>query len=324
MLVVNYQQAEVQALVGGKAAGFAGFNRALDARRQIGSMIKPVIYLEALEQAGRFQLATLLQDQPLSLKSNNQNWQPQNFDQQFRGAVNLNRSLAESLNVPTVRLGLQLGLPKVQDGLRRLGLNRNVHLHPSSLLGALELSPWEVSQLYQTIANNGVYQPLATVQAVTDQDGYALHQRSSQRYVRYSPQAVYLLQHALIEAGLTGTARSLQQRFANQQLAGKTGTSSDYRDSWFSGFDQDSLLTVWLGQDDNQATGLTGGSGALRVFTDYFAEKGVHSIIRYMPEGISWQAFSRKTGLPVLDNCANPLLLPAISGEISALSACDD
>lgn len=323
MLVVDYQQAAIQALVGGKTAGYAGFNRALEARRPIGSLIKPPIYLEALAQRGRFTLGTLLDDSPISLRSNNQDWQPQNFDKQFRGPVSLMRALADSRNLPTVRLGLQLGMPKVQDALRRLGLERRVNLYPAALLGAVDLSPYEVTQLYQTIANNGVHQPLATVQAVTDQHGAVVYQRTSLKTQRYAAEDVYLLHYALIEATLTGTAQSLTRTWPQPTFAGKTGTSNDYRDSWFAGFDQDTLVTVWLGRDDNKSTGLTGGSGALRIFADYFRQKGKHNLIRYMPEQVEWQRFSTKSGLPVPEHCPNSWLLPAHKASVLQLAGCD-
>lgn len=323
MLVVDYQQAAIQALVGGKTAGYAGFNRALEARRPIGSLIKPPIYLEALAQRGRFTLGTLLDDSPISLRNNNQDWQPQNFDKQFRGPVSLMRALADSRNLPTVRLGLQLGMPKVQDALRRLGLERRVNLYPAALLGAVDLSPYEVTQLYQTIANNGVHQPLATVQAVTDQHGTVVYQRTSLKTQRYPAEDVYLLHYALIEATLTGTAQSLTRTWPQPTFAGKTGTSNDYRDSWFAGFDQDTLVTVWLGRDDNKSTGLTGGSGALRIFADYFRQKGKHNLIRYMPEQVEWQRFSTKSGLPVPEHCPNSWLLPAHKASVLQLAGCD-
>lgn len=323
MLVVDYQQAAIQALVGGKTAGYAGFNRALEARRPIGSLIKPPIYLEALAQRGRFTLGTLLDDSPISLRNNNQDWQPQNFDKQFRGPVSLMRALADSRNLPTVRLGLQLGMPKVQDALRRLGLERRVNLFPAALLGAVDLSPYEVTQLYQTIANNGVHQQLAAVQAVTDQHGAVVYQRVSPKSQRYPAEDVYLLHYAMIESTLTGTAQSLARTWPQPTFAGKTGTSSDYRDSWFAGFDQDTLVTVWLGRDDNKSTGLTGGTGALRVFADYFRQRGKHNLIRYMPEQVEWQRFSTNSGLPVPEYCPNSWLLPAHKATMLQLAACD-
>ncbi|WP_166837214.1 penicillin-binding protein 1B [Rheinheimera pleomorphica] len=324
VIVADYKQAEITAMLGSKDAGQGGFNRAVDARRQIGSIIKPVIYLEALAQRGRYTLATPLQDEPIRLRSNDQDWQPQNFDKQYRGQVLLVDALANSLNVPTVRLGLQLGLPAISDGLRKLGLMRKVKLHPAALLGAIELSPLEVTQLYQTIANNGLHQQLSTVQAVTDHSGHPLYLRQHQLTRRYNPEEVYLLQYALIQAAKTGTAKALQTAFPGVVLAGKTGTSSDYRDSWFSGFDQDSVTTVWLGRDDNKAIGLTGATGALGVFSRYLSLHGTNSLLRAMPEQVSLQAFSAKTGYPQAQNCFNVLLLPAISVEMPVMSECID
>ena len=322
VIVANYQQAEIIAMVGSKDAVQGGFNRAIDAKRQIGSIIKPVIYLEALAQQGRYSLASMLEDVPIRLRSNDQDWQPQNFDKQHRGPVMLIDALANSLNVPTVRLGLQVGLPAVGDGLRKLGLRRKVKLHPAALLGAIELSPLEVTQLYQTIANNGLHQQLTTIQAITDSSGHVLHLRDTPLTRRYKEEEVYLLQYALKQAAKTGTAKALQAAFPGQILAGKTGTSSDYRDSWFSGFDQDTLTTVWLGRDDNKAIGLTGSTGALGVFSQFYRQHGVNSMLRVIPDKISLQAFSLKTGYPQGSNCFNILLLPAISVEMPVMSKC--
>lgn len=323
VLVVDYQYAAIKALVGGKRAGYAGFNRALDANRPIGSLIKPPVYLEALAQHGRFSLATMLEDSPIQLRNNNQDWQPQNFDQRFRGPVPLVRALADSLNVPTVRLGLQLGLPRVQESLKRLGLERRLTLYPAALLGAVDLSPLEVTQLYQTIANEGMHQALATVVAVTDQQGTLLYQRARPQTQRYSREDIYLLNYALLESTLSGTAQSLTRHWSRPTFAGKTGTSNDYRDSWFVGFDQETLVTVWLGRDDNQSTRLTGSTGALRVFTDYFRQQGSHNLIRYMPEAIEWQRFSIRTGVPVAEHCPQSWLLPAYKGAEPISRNCD-
>lgn len=324
VVVANYRQAEIIAMLGSKDAVQGGFNRAIDAKRQIGSIVKPVIYLEALAQRGRYTLASLLEDVPIRLRSNDQDWQPQNFDKQYRGPVMLIDALANSLNVPTVRLGLQLGLPTISDGLRKLGLRRKVKLHPAALLGAVELSPLEVTQLYQTIANNGLHQQLTTLQAVTGYDGHPLYVREHQLTRRYNEQEVYLLQYALMQAAKSGTAKSLQTAFPGLTLAGKTGTSSDYRDSWFSGFDQDRLTTVWLGRDDNKTIGLTGSNGALSVFSRLYRQLGVNTLLRAMPEQVSLQAFSLKTGYAQAQNCFNVLLLPAISVEMPVGSECTE
>ncbi|MEE2023336.1 penicillin-binding protein 1B [Alkalimonas mucilaginosa] len=268
VVLANYQQGGLTAMVGGRDPRYAGYNRALDARRQIGSLIKPVIAIEALAQPERFDLQTTLLDAPIQLRSNQQDWQPQNFDQTFRGEVTLLDTLVYSYNVPMVRLGLQLGMPQVAAALSRLGLQRRITLHPAALLGAIELSPLEVTQLYQTLANHGVHQTLASIAVVTDQQGTVLYQHQPAPIRRYSEEATSLLYDAMQQSVQRGTARSLGQHFPH--LAGKTGTSSDYRDSWFVAMDDANVITVWLGRDDNISTGLTGGSGALQLTRHFY------------------------------------------------------
>ncbi|MDP4527808.1 penicillin-binding protein 1B [Alkalimonas delamerensis] len=268
VVVADHQHAAITALISGRDPRFAGYNRVMEARRQIGSLIKPVIAIEALAQPERFDLTTPLLDAPIQLRSNQQDWQPQNFDQQFRGEVSLLDTLVYSYNVPMVRLGLQLGMPSVAAALSRLGLERRVRLHPSALLGAVELTPLEVSQLYQTLANQGVHQTLASIAVVTDQQGHLLYQRPQTPIRRYSVEATANVHLAMQQSVLRGTARVLGQQFP--QLAGKTGTSSDYRDSWFVVMDAQHVVTVWQGRDDNVSTGLTGSSGAMRLALQYY------------------------------------------------------
>lgn len=324
LIAADYTSGEIRAMVGSRQPSLAGFNRAIDARRQIGSIIKPIIFLQALSQTGRYTLASQLDDSPIRLRSNDQDWQPQNFDKTYRGPVTLLDALIYSLNVPTVRLGLQLGLPAVNQGLHKLGLQRKVNLHLAALLGAVELSPLEVTQLYQTIANKGLHLPLSTLYAITDQNGVLLYQRSAKLSRRYSEQHTYLLNYALQQASAKGTAKSLKTTFPSDTFAGKTGTSSDYRDSWFAGFDQHTLVTVWLGRDDNKAIGLTGSTGALPVFANFFKVAGVESLQLTPPEQVSLQHFSSSTGYPVPESCINVLLLPAISVEMPVGSECED
>lgn len=323
MVVTDYQQGALKAIVGGRNTSFAGYNRAISAQRQIGSIIKPVVYLTALMQPARFHLGTVLADTPLNLKSGGRNWQPLNYDKKFRGNVPLIQALSESLNIPTVRLGLQLGLPALGQSLQKLGLQREVKLQPSSLLGAVEMSPLEVAQLYQTIANKGQYLELAAISAVTGQLGEPVYQRKVKAQSKIDASASYLLQYALQQATQTGTAQSLSQQFPRQRFAGKTGTSSDYRDSWFTGFDHETGVTVWLGRDDNKEIGLTGGSGALPVFSYYFQQIGANSLFRGVPENVTKQFVSKDSGRFVAESCVNVLLLPVIWGEMPLQTSCD-
>ncbi|WP_430457329.1 penicillin-binding protein 1B [Rheinheimera sp.] len=323
MLVTDYQRGALKAIIGGRQMQYAGYNRALSARRQIGSIVKPVVYLGALQQPQQFHLGSVLQDSPLNLRSGSRSWQPQNYDKKFRGPVPMVTALSQSLNIPTVRLGMQLGLPVLAGNLRKLGLERDVQLQPSSLLGAVELSPYEVAQLYQTMANKGLYLPLAAVSAITTQNGQVLHQRKALSEQRVAQEPLYLLQYALNQATQNGTAGALAQQFPRVRFAGKTGTSSDYRDSWFSGFDHETAIVVWLGRDDNQAIGLTGGSGALPVFSGYFARMPPNSLFRAVPDKIRKQFISKLSGRVVAESCVNVLLLPVISVEMPLSNTCD-
>ncbi len=323
MLVTDYQRGALKAIIGGRQMQYAGYNRALSARRQIGSIVKPVVYLGALQQPAEFNLGTILQDTPMNLRSGSRNWQPLNYDKKFRGPVPIVTALSQSLNIPTVRLGMQVGLPKLADNLQQLGLARDLQLQPSSLLGAIELSPFEVAQLYQTLANKGQYLPLAAVSAITTTEGRVLHQRQLKSEQRIAQEPLYLLQYALQQATQQGTAAALSAQFPRTRFAGKTGTSSDYRDSWFSGFDHETGIVVWLGRDDNQAIGLTGGSGALPVFAGYFSRMPPNSLFRAVPDKIRKQFISKLSGRPVAESCVNVLLLPVISVEMPLSGTCD-
>lgn len=323
VVATDYQQGGLKAIVGGRNTSFAGYNRAISARRQIGSIIKPVVYLTALAQPTRYSLGSVLADTPLSLRSGSKNWQPHNYDKKFRGNVPIVEALSQSLNIPTIRLGLQLGLPAVAQSIGKLGVSREFHLQPSSLLGAVEMSPLEVAQMYQTIANKGQYKPLAAIEAIGAADGRVVYQRKVKAEPRFQASAAYLLQYAMQQSTQTGTAQALSTQFPESRFAGKTGTSSDYRDSWFSGFDHETGLTIWLGRDDNQAIGLTGGSGALPVFVNYFKHNSPNSLFRAVPENVRRQSISSNSGHFVQDSCVNVLLLPVIWGEMPVQENCD-
>src|SRR5690606_4118803 len=171
VIVTNPHNAEVRALVGGKRTGFDGFNRALDARRQIGSLVKPAVHLAAFD-TGRYTLATQLEDEPVALElDNGQTWAPTNFDDEVNGQVTAVRALAESLNLATVHLGLEIGVDRVARTLERLGVEPPRRLYPSLLLGAIELTPYDVAEMYNTIANGGFRTPLKAVRTVVDGEG---------------------------------------------------------------------------------------------------------------------------------------------------------
>ncbi len=323
LLVTDTQNGEVQALVGGRDPRFEGFNRALDAHRPIGSLIKPVVFLTALQQPQSYTLATLLDDSPLLLQQpGTDDWQPQNYDKEFHGQVPLRMALARSYNVSTARLGLQLGVPSVLDNLRRLGVDHELPGYAASLLGADAFSPLEVAQIYQTLAGGGFRTPLRAIREVLTFDGLPL-----QRYPLAVEQVVdapssYLLVTALQDVVRQGTAQGLHRYLpAELGIAGKTGTTDDFRDSWFAGFSGDRLGVVWVGRDDNQPAGLTGASGAMTVWAEMMAGLALEPLILPVPDGIERVWIDPQSGLRSVAGCPDAVELPFVAGSAPAESA---
>ena len=272
MVISDRKQAEVRALVSGRDVKFSGFNRALDADRPIGSLVKPAVYLAALE-AG-YQLDTLLNDKKIVLKnSTGQRWQPKNYDRKFRGQVSLEEALFKSLNVPTVNLGMQVGLSHVINSLYKLGVKEKIKAYPSLVLGSVSLSPFQVAQMYQPLTMQGQYQSLKMIRAISAKEGLLLYQRNQHKEQRFSTNAVKKLTDTLHKVTTEGTARSLRWRNPEQHFSGKTGTTNNLKDSWFVGFDQQEVVTTWVGRDDNRSAKLTGSSGALVLFSTYMKQK---------------------------------------------------
>ncbi|HFQ4929787.1 penicillin-binding protein 1B [Vibrio vulnificus] len=321
-VAVDRTSGEIRAMVGGKRTGYDGFNRAINASRPIGSLVKPAVYLTALEQPEKYTLATTLQDTPLSLKgSKGSVWEPRNFDRHFRGDVPLYQALAKSLNVPTVRLGMQLGIDQVSDTLARLGVNRNeIRPVPSMFLGAFSLTPLEVAQMYQTLTNSGRKAPLTALRSVVDLEGHVLYQSLPKSSPAVNEQAAWLTTYAMKQGVAQGTGRYLQNQFAWAALAGKTGTSNDSRDSWFVGVDGREVTTIWLGRDDNQPTKLTGASGALRVYAEYLKQRTPEKLILPWPKEITTLGYQQKSDGELSLDCSSQFTLPVWDkqGELKA------
>ena len=317
VLVTEPANGEVAAVVGGRKVRFAGFNRALNAVRPIGSLIKPAVYLTALEQPERYTLISLLDDEPVTLKwPNGDTWSPQNYDHQSHGQVPLYVALAHSYNLATVRLGLEIGVDKVLDTVRKLGVLRSLNRYPSVLLGAAELTPLEVTQMYQTIANGGFRSPLRAIREVLTAEGEPLQRYPLDIEQAADPAAVYLLDRALQKAVEEGTGRALYQKLSpSLQIAGKTGTTDELRDSWFAGFGGERLAVVWVGRDDNKSTGLSGSSGALRVWRDMIEKMGARPLELVAPEQIRQVWVEPGSGLRSGESCPDAVWLPFIEGS---------
>ncbi len=316
-VVLDSQSGEVRALVGGRDPGYAGFNRALDAVRPVGSLIKPAVYLSALMQPDRYTLLTPLDDAPLTLKMDDGKlWRPQNYDKKSHGLVPLHRALAKSYNLSSVRLGLAVGLDRVSGLLREMGISRPITPVPAMLLGAVSLSPLEVAQLYQGFAAGGFYSPLRAIRAVQSSTGEPL-----QRYPLTVHQAVpagpvYLLNRNLQEVVRNGTGRGLSSYLdPSLNIAGKTGTTDDLRDSWFAGFSGDQVAVVWLGRDDNRPAGLSGSRGALQVWGDMMEPLEPAPLELLKPDSIETVWIDPGSGFVADESCSEARRFPFIEGS---------
>jgi len=268
-VVIRTDNGEVAAMVGDRKTSFSGYNRALKARRPVGSLLKPFVYLTALESPEQYSLASLLDDVEIIVsQKGSPDWRPQNYDGREHGKTMLIDALAHSLNLSAVRVGMDLGVPKVTETIRRVGYDDDISEYPSMLLGAVPMTVMDVGQLYLTLATGGFKTPIKGIRSVLSNDNEPLVRYPLDIEQVVEPEFNTLITYALQEVVRRGTARSISNGFRyDYGFAGKTGTTNDYRDSWFAGFSGNYLTVVWVGRDDNKPIGLTGASGAAQVWS---------------------------------------------------------
>ena len=315
---------EVLAVVGSRDPDDPGFNRALDAMRPIGSLAKPAVYLAALSHPDRYTLASPVSDAPVRVTDEEgKDWIPRNYDGRSHGRVPLYEALARSYNQATVRIGMDIGIDEVADSLHRLGVGRRIGVYPAMMLGAFDLSPIEVAQMYHTLASGGFQVPLRTIREVTDARGGKLSRYGVAVSRGVAPEINFLVVNALEAVMREGTGRHASRRLpAGFVSAGKTGTTDDLRDSWFAGFGGDRLAVVWLGHDDNTPAGLTGASGALPVWTELMRRIEAASLDPLPPPGIEWHWVDVQSGHRTPAGCPAARKLPFVSGSEPAPGGC--
>ncbi|MGI8560359.1 MAG: penicillin-binding protein 1B [Luteimonas sp.] len=304
VVVTNVHDGEVVAVVGGRDVAMPGFNRAIEAQRPVGSLLKPFVYLLALATPERYSLATWVDDSPITVTlGNGKRWNPGNSDGRSHGSVRVIDALARSYNQATVRVGMAVRPERLVSLLQQLaGIPATPN--PSLILGAVDQSPYAMAQLYQFLASDGEIQPLYAVRGVLDPDGRVL-----KRYDKAPPRpddgdrtAARLVTTALQHAVTSGTARQLlNDGLGKLNAAGKTGTSNDGRDSWFAGWTGDHLAVVWVGNDQNETTGLYGATGAMRIWSGLFSRLP-SAPLEVGDTGLDWQwvaqGYSTDSGCP--------------------------
>ncbi len=316
VVVTDTRTGEVLAIVGDRDPRYPGFNRALDAVRPIGSLIKPAVYLTALRDPERYTLSTAIDDGPIRIQGPNGTiWSPKNYDGRSHGTIPLFAALIHSYNQATVRLGMALGFEAIADTLERLGATREVPAYPSMLLGAVGFTPFEMAGMYQTLASGGFRTPLRAIREVTTAEGQPLGRYPLDVEQTLEPAPVAALVSALREVTRSGTARSLQARLPDGlDVAGKTGTTDDLRDSWFAGFSGDRLAVVWLGRDDNRTIRLSGSSGALVVWGDILASIPTTGLLPSASDDVEYHWIDAETGLLSEAGCPGAVELAYVRG----------
>ena len=315
-IVIDSFSGEVVATIGSTKPNNYGFNRAINAVRPIGSLVKPFIYLSALQHYSKYNLSTLLDDSKLSVSlPGGKLWEPNNFDKKFHGNIPLHVALSESYNVATTRLGMDLGFSVVQETFTKLGIKKKIPKYPSIFVGSFEMTPLEAIQAYQTIASEGFYSPLNSIRTVESSEDVLSLSYPYKVEQRFRPEPIYLLKFVLKQTFISGTSRGFSSRVIEKwKTGGKTGTSDDQRDSWFVGYAGNYLMVVWLGFDDNRKSPLTGRTGALQVWKNFMSRLDPIAYEVRKPSRIRYEWVDTKDGLLSGERCKGSILIPFVEG----------
>lgn len=306
LVIVDVHRGEVRALVGGRDFPRRPFNRAVTARRQAGSTFKPLVYLSAFQRdPARFTPTSMLEDRPLAIRSGDDVWEPENQDQRFRGAVTVRTALERSLNVPTVRLAMDVGIDAVADTAAAAGWHGALPRVPALALGVADTTLLDLAGVYTAFPRMGARLAPHLVRGATGRDGALVYRRDTTPLPVGDPQAAYLVHHLMEGVVDRGTARRLRTQGFTGPLAGKTGTTNDFRDAWFVGYSPDLLAAAWVGFDDGRPVKLPASATALEVWSA--AMKPILTARRSarfpVPSGITFAEVDPASGLLATDAC---------------------
>lgn len=272
MITIQPGTGYVKALVGGRSYSKTQFNRAIQARRQPGSLFKPFVYVTAMDPARgnqAFTAATVLDDEPIAIQSGSSVWRPQNYDNRFHGRVTVRTALVHSYNIPAVRAAIDAGVPNVIKTASSIGIESKLQPYPSISLGSFEVTPLEIAFAYSAFANLGVKAEPVSILAVVTRDGQLLESRNV-KMKRVAPADVcYVINDILQDVFDYGTATKARGLGFERRFAGKTGTTNNYRDAWFVGYSPRILSLVWVGFDDGKSVRLAGGDACVPIWTTH-------------------------------------------------------
>jgi penicillin-binding protein 1B len=322
LVMTDVHNGDVLAVIGSRDVAAPGFNRAVEAQRQVGSLIKPFVYLLALAQPDTWSLASWVDDAPITVPlGRGKRWSPGNSDNRSHGRVHVIDALAHSYNQATVALGMKVDPQRVADLIKVLaGIQADPN--PSLLLGATDQSPYAMAQAYQFLASGGEIQPLHAVRGVIDAQGRVLNRydKTPTAAQKGDSIAAHLISVALQDVVTEGTGRQLlADGLGRLSPAGKTGTSNDGRDSWFAGYTGDHLAVIWMGNDQNEQTGLYGATGAMRVWSGIFSRLP-SAPLQVSNEGLDWQWVAESAAVDA--SCPGARRFPFVAGYAPARQDC--
>ncbi|OGP76218.1 MAG: hypothetical protein A2Z13_05630 [Deltaproteobacteria bacterium RBG_16_64_85] len=320
LVAVDPATGELTAMVGGRGYGETQFNRAADARRQPGSAFKPFVLLAAMEQAvrgkGKITLASPLSGEPLSVNTPEGSWTPGNFEGKEYGTISVRRMIEDSVNTAAVRLAMQVGLPEVVSAARDAGVASRLSPVPSLALGSFEVTPVELAYAYATFASGGRRHKPFPLEAIVGPGGETVYAEKAGVEQAVDPRAAWLVTSALEGAVERGTGRAARASGIGFPVAGKTGTTDNYRDSWFAGYTPEVACVVWVGKDSGKETGLSGAAGALRIWTRFmkalYPASGPRALA--VPQGVVSAVIDPASGYLATTACPEPFTEAFIEG----------
>ncbi len=302
IVVLEPSTGHVIAMVGGRDYGVSQFNRVTQALRQPGSAFKPFAYLTGLET---YSLTDRISNEPKTYRINGKRWRPRNYGGGSGGTVTVRDALVKSMNIPTVHLAEQIGLSPIIGTARRFGITTPMAPELALVLGAFEVYPLELAVAYAAFAHDGVLpHPLSLRKVVTDEGKVVQGHHLKIRSVT-TPGRAYMVSALLQDVVLRGTARSLKARGIDFPVAGKTGTTNDYRDAWFVGYTPEVVALVWVGFDDQTSIKLPASKAALPIWADLMRNIGWRTSKRWFapPESVTEVEICTHTGLKANSGC---------------------
>ena len=306
LVSIENQTGAVRAMLGGRDYSASQFNRAISNNRSPGSSFKPIVYLTAMELFG-YHPGSIVKDEPRIFEIPGVGiWEPKNFEDKYLGQTVLKKALMQSANLVSAQLVHQVSPQKVIQTARQFGVQSSLGPHYSLALGTSPVSPLEMTSVYSVIANLGFLNRPYFIQKIEDFNGNILYEhffRGVQRFPRKSIYPLLDMMRGVIEGGTGNIVRRMKFDYP---VAGKTGTTNNYKDAWFTAFTKDLSTSVWVGRDDNKSMimktnrGLTGSRGAAPIWVFFMKQalKGKTRVDFPVPEGIKFVHLDPQTGIP--------------------------